>query len=487
MSVKSLVKNTTYMYIGEIISNIFQLAFIILLTRYLGAEGIGKLSLALSLGWIIVLFSDFGVNHIMFREMVLKNKNILHHLSRSVALKIFLGITTILVTILLAATFRFSMERTLIIIIICISLILDSTGQLFRNALISIKKMNYESITKIIFGISKLILFLILWRLGAGIILMTSIYATASLITFCFASYFLTRNIGMIRVTVDKKHSIWLLKEAYPLLFGAFAMKMLLAIDVIMLTWLYGDYVTGLYSAPSRLMMNGFFLAEIIIASSLPYMAEYLKKNKSAYTRLGQIITSVYLILIIPVIIASTVFPARIVVLIFGNEFFPGAPVLTVFSFILALYFFSALYHTIYTLAYRVKRLAVIMVSATIINIVLNYILILKYSFMGAAVATTISFSIMVLAEYIILRKDNTHIKLAGIVSRILLMLLILLAIAYFISGAPMLLIIIFLAPVYCILIIFFRIIPKDDLILLLDSLKLHKVSRKINGLSKKH
>ena len=480
MSARSIVKNTIYVYTGEFFSNIFQFIFIILLTRYLGAEGFGKISFALSLGWFIVIFSDVGINHIMFREMSVKSSKIMHHRFLALTLKIFLGIMTLIVTVLLMILAGFSQERFFVVLIICSAFILDATGQLFRNALMSIKKMNYESVVRIVFGGSKLLIFLALWYMKTGLLLITSIYFFSSLLTLITAAFFLMKKIGKIKFVVDIKYSKWLIKESYPLLFGAVSMKMLLGIDIIMLTWLKGDYVTGIYSAPSRLIMNGFFFSEILAASALPYLATYLKKDKKIFARLTNVLTASYNIIFIPVVVASIIYPQKIIHLIFGGEFIPGSQVLTVFSVILILYYFSALFHTLYLLTHRVKRLATIMVFAATINAILNYVLITKYSYMGAAYATVFSFTLLILIEYFILIKTKLKINLLGTILKSLALFILTVTAIHSIKSASMAIILAAFLIIYSLLIIVLKVLPSQDIILLLESLKLGKIAQKI-------
>ncbi len=486
MSAKSIFKNTAYMYTGEIISKIFQFIFIILLTRYLGAEGYGKISFAISLGWIIVMFSDAGINNIMMREMALNTKKIIHHTKHALSLKILFGavITSAVVIVMYVA--GISWERTIIVTIICISFVIDSISQLFRTALISIKHMEYEAVLKIVFNLSKLILISLIWFANTDIITVSAIYLASSVMTILLAITFFYRKIGKLSMAIDKKYSIWMLKESIPLLFGSLFGMLLINIDILMLTWLKGDYITGIYSAPSRLIITGFVLTEIMIASTYPYLVNYYHKKKKHLIRLCQIMTSLSLIAFMPIVLVGIMFAERILRFVFGNEFVAGSAVLSIFSLVLFIYHFVVLYNALFIIAYRVKLVSLIALSATIFNIFMNYFLILKYGHIGAAVATLLSYGFYAIAEYAIFSSIVIRIRFLSRIFRSAMALLLLIITAYFLQELHLFWIALIIVPLYAFFILLFRIISLQDIALLLHAAKLDNISNRIRQFSSK-
>jgi O-antigen/teichoic acid export membrane protein len=455
MSNSTIVRNTAYMYVGEFTSKIFQFIFIILLTRYLGAEGFGKISFALAFGYIIATIADLGINNILFREMATNVKSIPHHISRAFSIKMMIGTIITLLILAVIPFFGFSIEKIIIVFTICVSLIIDSLSQILRLAIISRKKMAYESVIKVIFNLSKLLLFLVLFYINAGILLMASIYLISSVVTFVISLTIYQNRIGTISFNFDSSYFRWLIAKSYPMLITTLLLMLLFNMDVVILSFIKGDHITGIYSAPSRLIMNGFVISEVLIISLYPSLAEYYKNRKSLFTKTIETATSLIFIVFTPIFIGCMIFSDKIILLLFGKDFVSGAILLPIFSLILFLYFIIALYANLFVIAKKVKVFMYASLISTVISSLLYYFLIDKYSYLGAGIGALASYSILALLFHVAYRY-NPDINLKIALLRPLMVFIVLLIISYFLRNLPYPIFIIIFIPLYLVSIFFF-------------------------------
>ncbi|MCE7698134.1 MAG: oligosaccharide flippase family protein [Methanobacterium paludis] len=99
-TVKTLAKNTTVLFIANIISYLLGFFTTLYTARYLGVEGFGVLSLALAFTGIFNVFTDLGLSTLTIRE-VSRNKSLANkYIGNTTVMKIFFAVLTLVLTFL---------------------------------------------------------------------------------------------------------------------------------------------------------------------------------------------------------------------------------------------------------------------------------------------------------------------------------------------------------------------------------------------------
>jgi O-antigen/teichoic acid export membrane protein len=329
---------------------------------------------------------------------------------------------------------------------------------------------------KIIYGASKLIFLFVLIAINANLIFASTAYLLSSILTLIFSLIILRRKIGKILPEFDKKYSLSVLKESYPLVYWFFFVMLLSNLDVIFLSWLKGDYITGIYSAPSRFMINGFILAEMIIVAAYPHFVEHYKKDQKRFVRVIQTLTSAFFIVVLPISAISMIFNKGIITIVFGSDFTEGSSVFGIFSLILFLYYFIVLYGGLFIIARRIKMLTLIAIFVTAVQIITTYFMILKFSFNGAAYATLLSYLLFAVLAHVSFKKYSVHINIEKLILKIIPVFLLLLITLYLFRTKPVTALI--LIPTYFILLIIFKVVDRENVFLFFDSINLTKMAR---------
>ncbi|CDG65196.1 putative membrane protein [Methanobacterium sp. MB1] len=86
-----IAKNTSVLLVSQIITYVFGFFITIYAANYLGANGFGILSLALSITAIFGIISDMGLSTLMVRE-VARNKSLMNrYVSNTILMRIILS------------------------------------------------------------------------------------------------------------------------------------------------------------------------------------------------------------------------------------------------------------------------------------------------------------------------------------------------------------------------------------------------------------
>ena len=192
-----------------------------------------------------------------------------------------------------------------------------------------------------------------------------------------------------------------LISYSYPLFLSSFFTIFLNQTDILMLSYYLPADQIGIYSIANRLAVLVFFLASSTFAIFSPAIARLLGKDqREDIESLLNKVTRLILIGTIPIFLIITIF-SKEALTIFGKEFTAGNTALLILA---SSFLFNSLIGfagQILGVMGRSKLILINSLGASILNIVLNYVLIPRYGIIGAAMATGFSIFAINLARTI--------------------------------------------------------------------------------------
>ena len=396
-----ITKNVSVVFISQIISYLLGFFTIIYIARYLGANGFGIISLALSLSAIFGVFVDMGLNTLLIRE-VARNKSLSNkYISNSSSLKFILAFLTFGLLTLTVHIIGYSQLISNIIYLITLSVIITSFSGILSSLFQANEKMEYISISNILSSLLLLLGTIIGIYYGFTIIYFASIYIVTSVIVliYCLIIYFL--KFSHVKFEIDL--SFWkpTLKEAWP--FGIIFLSGMLYtyVDSIMLSILKGLEAVGWYSAAYRFMYIALLLPNAVNMAIFPVMSRlYANSSKKDLTLLYERYFKYMIILGIPIGLGTTFLAKDLILLIYGAGYTESIISLQILVWAIVFTFAGASYVQLLQSINRQTIISKISLVCLVINVILNIILIPHYSYIGASIATVITEIILV--NYII-------------------------------------------------------------------------------------
>jgi polysaccharide transporter, PST family len=189
------------------------------------------------------------------------------------------------------------------------------------------------------------------------------------------------------------KRAVVLLRQGWPLIFSGLAIMIYMRLDTVMLKVMQGDLAVGLYSAATRVSEVWYFIPTAIVSSVSPAILK-AKSNPELFDgrmrKLFSGMTAVAYIIGSAVALSSH----TIVRLLYSNSYRGAAPVLAVHVWA-SVFVFLGVAQSPWDLSKNLLTLSLLRtVSGAVINVALNLYLIPRYSAMGAAIATVISYAV---------------------------------------------------------------------------------------------
>ena len=167
-------------------------------------------------------------------------------------------------------------------------------------------------------------------------------------------------------------------------------------IDSVMLSLMQGNEVVGWYNAAYRLTLVLLFIPNVINLAVFPKMSQYYGSSKSSLNLFYEKYFKYMLILGIPIGAEITILADRIISVIFGTGYSQSIIALQIIIWTIVFTFAGAAF--VQLLQSINKQLIITKISGicVVINIMLNLVLIPKFSYIGASYATLITEVILV-------------------------------------------------------------------------------------------
>jgi O-antigen/teichoic acid export membrane protein len=405
---KGTAKNFLYLIASQGIYKILAFLTFIFIARYLGAEAFGQMSYALSFVAFFMLIADFGVSDLLIREAAGESQErrlrYIHNIS---TLKFFLALITFIAIISVALILRETKEIIITIAMFGLAMVCDSYTIFLKSIFRVSERMKYEAISIVFEGILKVALvFIIIKSVTSSVLIIAQAFLLVSVVTLIFTLLTARARFAYFKLCFDLKLWRTLFIGGTPFAVLIFFQVINFKIDTIMLSKMTDHIITGWFSAAARFLEPMLIIATTFTAAAFPVVSRLSKKSDGSVVSVYK--ASLVILTLISVLLGVILFLGAdfYIPFLFGNEFARSA--LAVKMLCLALIpMFLRFFLDSFILA--LKRTSVLFfnyAAGTVINILINIILIPRFNFSGACIATILSEFSMV-GFYIFWLKNN--------------------------------------------------------------------------------
>jgi len=393
---QTILKNTTWLTVAEVITRLLGLAVIIGIVRILGAAEYGKFAFAFSFVSLLVIFSNLGVAEITTRELS-KGKETKKDYPAIISLKIILTISALILMVI--GSFFLTSDLTIQKAIWALSLfiLITSFFNIFFAFFRAEQRMEYEAVTKILQSlIITVFAFFVLFTLPSVKNLSFS-YFLANLIIFVIFLIFFHIKINLLKLSYNK--AVWkkFLKNSWPLTLGFSFFWVYGYLDSIILGSQGLITETGWYNAVLKIATASVIPAMLISKSFYPVFSKFSHSIKEKVQQVWNYHMETMIVLSFPIMVGGWVLAPKIVDLFYGPDFQPAALAFKLLIIVAGISFFYFPFSLILVAVNQQKKNFSLILLGALINIILSFILVRSFSLYGIAAATIISSAIVFL------------------------------------------------------------------------------------------
>ncbi|WP_448162913.1 oligosaccharide flippase family protein [Bacillus mobilis] len=194
MKTNKILKNASYLFIGNIIVRFTVAIATILFARYVSPSEYGMLTIALAIATVICYFTDAGLTHTFMREGTKNGSNISKLISSYLRVRLILAVLTSSLFIIFAHFFYDDIYLRTIIYLIVLPTMFGATLQGVGMAYFQVtEKMHFTAIISVIQGITCATSLLLGMKLQWSLTIVAAMYGVSSLITGLIAIVMVTR------------------------------------------------------------------------------------------------------------------------------------------------------------------------------------------------------------------------------------------------------------------------------------------------------
>ncbi len=407
---QTIFKNTLWLGVSTVVNKLLALGLLIYAARILGATGYGEFTFALAFVSLLMIFSDFGLSPIVTREFA-REKEKKEELYSIISLKILLAFGTFILVLL--SSFFLIPEKDIqrIILILAFFLLINGFIGIFYSFFHARQKMEYETWIEAL-------QVLLIFSLGFFVLLkfpspenLSYAYFFSSLAALIFVLLFFHFKIFPLKI--EWNFLVWkkFLIMSWPLaLIGLFGVIYNYT-DSVMLGYRHMLAETGWYNAASKIVMAGLIPMGLIGASFYPALSKFSKESKEKFQKIWDYELEIMILLALPLVVSGIFLAPKIIYSFYPIDF---APSILAFQILILtagiIFLYRPFYDAMIVLNQQAKTFW-ITIAGAIANVILNLILIPKYSLYGAATATVIT-NFLVLFIIIIFAKKFTFIRI---------------------------------------------------------------------------
>jgi len=462
-TVKTVAKNSLMQVSSTIVTKTLSLIFIIFVARYLGDIGFGKYSFVFAFLSFFTVFTTFGMNSLIIREVAKDKSKSSAFLVNSAVLKSFLSLASWSVIIILIAILKKGPEINLGIIIIGLSLLPNSIVSSFKAVFSAYEKMEYNTLIDILFRTIIVGLGLSIIFYNLGLIPLFSVSLFTSILIFFVSIYIYNNKIGKIKIEIDYNICRYLLKTSYAFALTGVFVAIYHRIDTVMLSIMKGDATVGWYSAAYGLTESFLFIPAAISLAVFPVLSRLYAESRESFNLVYRNSFKLLLLFALPVGMGVTILAERIIPLIYKPEFNNSIIALRVLIWAAAFIFLNTIMSSMLYSANKQKVVAMITAGLVILNIGLNYLFIPRYSYVGASWTTVVTEMLAFIYCYHFISKNICKIKIANLFFKSLIATLIMGFFLYRFKGLNLFLISILAGCLYTFILILLRAFTRED------------------------
>lgn len=405
-----ILKNSTWLVGGKVISDGLSFLFYIYLARAFGEEGIGNYSFAFAAAALFGIGVEFGLRTLITRDIAKNSPFIAKYRSNIILFQLFLFFLLGLLLFVVAKTSNYSSQIQILSAYAYLGIALRAIGMTFIGFLEAVDEMGKSSLLEII---SKAVIVVI----GSALIYSKSsleavmfVHVVSGIVYVLLSAYFVKTLFGPIVFDLDFKFIKRTAITALPFI-GASVLYILYSrVDYLMIHYFIGEKATGAYSVSFRIIESSLLVASMVGVAIFPSLSRSDANNVQSRDRLFLLALKWLAILGMIGSLPLMIVGDKLIIFLYGDEFAYSGYLMQWMSILL---FIGCIKVPYWRLLFAINQEGTqlkIQAISVLINLILNYFLIPIHGVMGAIFASVVS-EIYLLIEFHRSCSKIIHIK----------------------------------------------------------------------------
>lgn len=397
--VRRVLKNSALPIAANLLNKVIDFGFAVIALRFLGPTGNGDYALVVLIGGLYFLtISNWGLNDLTVREVAADPAQAPRLFSITLLLRC--GIVLLLVPVAAALVAGYALVGNPLSSTTIIALALLMV-HLFPAALAAAcsasfqarERMEVPALVAVLTNVCKtlvgVLVLMITPDVGARVVGLAGVALAATAFNAVIFFVLQQRMLFRAQFVWEQATGLRMLREAFPLLLNGLLLAVFFRFDAIILRAVRDSATLGLYDAAYKLINMTQIVPPYFVAALFPLLARHAASDRPALERTYRHALNFLQLLAWPVAAATTVLAPELIQLVGGDQFLPGAALaLQLLIWYLPLSYANGVSQYVLIALRRQHAITVAFALGAAFNLVLNLLLIPRYSYLAAALVT---------------------------------------------------------------------------------------------------
>ncbi len=391
-----ILRNTSYLTGAFVLQKVISFVYYTVVVNHIGVSRSGEYDPLKSLIPIALILIDFSLSQVVTREIARNPGRLKSILGNVLGLKLLFTLVVMTAFGFVTNFGNFSQDVQSSLYLVALIVGFDTFTLTFFAVLRGLQNMKYEAMGMIINQILAVGIGYTTLRLDLGLrgIFFATLLGSAA--NFAWSTYALRRFAKVWpKLYWDVVLVKELLKLAVPFAIAAMLVKVYTYTDRYLLLIQKGSIAVGYYAVAHKLTFALEFLPSAFAAGLYPAMSNFYVSSKEKLADTFERAMVYMMIISVPMSLGIFVLASSFVGLAFKDFFAPSADPLRILILSLPVIFMNFPVGTLLNASNRTRFNTISMGVTVLVNLSLNTLLITHYSYMGAAVATFVSGTVL--------------------------------------------------------------------------------------------
>lgn len=387
-SLNTVVKNVFSLISAQIITRIISIVFVAFLARYLGVKNFGQYTTILAFASLAELFVYIGITKIMERDVAQDKSKASLYFSTATYILLITSLVGWAGMVSGALLLGYSPLMVKLILIIGITLVFQGIQGTAGSILRAFERMEILGAIIVITALAKCIVGIVLLKMGYGLTAMIWLIVLHNVFSTLLHIGALHKKFVSLSWAFDAPIAKLLIKEG-ALIFLMNALMIIRGkVDIIMLSRMQGALAVGIYGVAIRTIEYLRIFREGASGAVFPRLSAIQSDSPSSMGRVFGKVIGFFVLIYLPVAVLISLFAKDFLRIMFGEKYVDGSVALTILAWGLLLNILSGPAAMVIIITKKkLAKFVPFVFFATILHILLNFWLIPKYSYIGAAIA----------------------------------------------------------------------------------------------------
>jgi O-antigen/teichoic acid export membrane protein len=396
--VRRVAKNTGVQMILSLLNRGIDFAFAMLRLRILGPVGEGSYAFVIAIYGFFEVVVRFGLGTLLTRDVAQNKEDAGRYLANVLAVRVLLWLISLPVLVLVAGIYAASGSLTgqeaQALALFAAALLFASVADSISSVFMAYEKMEYPAGIATAIATAKVALgaLVLLPPISAGFVGLAAVSLAMNIVQSIWLWIVLRRQIPLHLGALDRALQKAMLIASYPLMLNHLLASIFWRIDLWLLKPMAGAASVGIYSAGVKYLDGFNVIPSYFTLAIFPLMSRYAKDSHESLVRAYQLAIRLLVMVALPIAILVTVLATPLIRILGGAAFLPdSALALTLLIWSIPVGFVNSVTQYVLIAVGQQRFLTRAFLIGVTFNVVANLIMIPRFGFAGAAVATILS------------------------------------------------------------------------------------------------